>query len=111
MNLNDHVVVGEGVDAEPIAAFHEHSMIPLVPAENDDAEFLLLVQRIASGAISALELGEVYLVRIDNWFDHKWLGWRSPWRHKQIEKLRIPTFTPNRVRSEQRFDWESETST
>src|SRR5215510_4576327 len=49
-----------------------------------------------NGAIAELGMREVFLVHVDNWFDHKWLGW---WSRKE-EELRVPTFTPNRVRSE-----------
>ena len=52
-------------------------MIELVPTEHDDIAFLSLVQRIINGAIAAQRMREVFLVHIDNWFDHKWLGWRS----------------------------------
>jgi hypothetical protein len=46
-------------------------MIELAPAEYDDASFLELVQRIVNGAVAALHASEVYLVQVDNWFDHK----------------------------------------
>ena len=82
-------------------------MIDLVPAEHDDAAFLSLAQRIMNGAIAELRMREVYLVHVDNWFDHKWLGW---WSRKE-EELRIPTFTPNRIRSEKHLVWNSEKST
>ena len=85
-------------------------MIQLIPAEHDDLAFLSLAQRILNGAITTLQLHEVYLVQIDNWFDHKWLGWRSTWRHKNLEELRVPMFTPNRVYSEKHFVWDAETS-
>ncbi len=49
-------------------------MIELIPGEGDDVEFLALVQRIVNGAVSALDVREVFLVHVDNWFDHKWLG-------------------------------------
>jgi hypothetical protein len=74
-------------------------MIELVPAENDDVLFLSLAQRIVNGAIVELGMREVFLVHVDNWFDHKWLGW---WSRKD-EELRVPTFTPNRVLSEKHF--------
>ena len=85
-------------------------MIRLVPVEHDDNAFLSLAQRILNGAVNALQMREVYLVQIDNWFDHKWLGWRSRWRNKTVEELRIPLFTPNRVCSERHFVWDVETS-
>ena len=81
-------------------------MIELVPAEYDDVAFLLLAQRIMNGAIAELRMREVFLVHVDNWFDHKWLGW---WSRKDDE-LRVPTFTPNRVHSEKHFLWKAETA-
>ena len=81
-------------------------MIELVPAEHDDVAFLLLAHRIINGAIAELWMRDVFLVHVDNWFDHKWLGW---WSRKE-EELRVPTFTPNRVRSEKHFIWKDDTS-
>lgn len=78
-------------------------MIELVPAENDDAAFLSLAQRIVNGALAALQVREVYLVHVDNWFDHKWLGWWSTWEHKEPKELCVPPFNPNRVRSQKHF--------
>ena len=85
-------------------------MIELVPTENDDPAFLSVAQRIVNGAIAALRVREVYLVQIDNWFDHKWLGWWSRWKNRRVEKLRVPLFSPNRVCSEKHFIWDIETS-
>jgi hypothetical protein len=85
-------------------------MIELVPAVYDDIAFLHLAQRIVSGAIAELRMREAFLVYIDNWFDHKWLGWRSRWRHREVEELRLPLFTPNRVRSEKHFVWDHDLS-
>jgi hypothetical protein len=85
-------------------------MIELVPTEHDDPAFLSLAKRIINGAIDAQQMRDVYLVHIDNWFDHKWLGWRSTWRNKEVEELRVPSFTPNRVRSERHFVWDMEKS-
>lgn len=81
-------------------------MIELVPAEDDDLAFLSLAQRIINGAIVELRIREVFLVHVDNWFDHKWLGWWS----RKGEELRVPTFTPNRIRSEKHFIWKEEMS-
>lgn len=81
-------------------------MIHLVPVEHDDAAFLSLAQRILNGAIATFQMREAYVIQIDNWFDHKWLGWRSRWRHKKVEELRVPLFTPNRVSSEKHFIWD-----
>lgn len=84
-------------------------MIELIPTEHDDADFLSLVQRIVNGALAELRMRELFLVHVDNWFDHKWLGWNTRWRHGQPENLRVPLFNPNRVCSEKHFvqDWPS----
>jgi len=81
-------------------------MIELVPIDNDDAVCLLLAQRIINGALAALEIRQVFLVHVDTWFDHKWLGWWS-WKGNE---LHVPPFTPRRVRSEKRFLWNAELS-
>ncbi len=81
-------------------------MIELIPSEYDDDAFLFLIQNIVNGAIVTLQVREVYLVHVDNWFDWKWLGWRS----QRGKELNIPPFDPNRVRSEKRFIWDADRS-
>jgi hypothetical protein len=91
-------------------------MIPLEPLEDDDEAFLDLAGAIANGAVAALQVPEVYLVHVDNWFDFKWLGWwswgktddRGPKR--DLRKLYVPPFHPNRVRAEKRFLWDADDS-
>jgi hypothetical protein len=61
-----------------------------------------------NGATAALEVREVYLVHIDNWFDFKWLRWRTPKRDKVP---RVPPFSPNRVQSAKHFVWGEQEST
>jgi hypothetical protein len=80
-------------------------MIELTPTDADDLGFLAHAQRIINGAITSLEIHDVFLVHVDTWFDHKWLGWRSG------QKLCVPTFTPHRVRSEKRLVWNGNRST
>lgn len=75
-------------------------MIDFVPASHDDPKFLALVQRIVNGAVEAMQVSELFLVHIDNWFDHKWLRF---WSWNREGELRVPPFNPNRVCSEKRF--------
>jgi hypothetical protein len=82
----------------------ELPMIELVPAEFDDAAFVSLVQSIVNGAAAALQVREVYLVHVDNWFDHKWLGWWG----RNTDELRVPPFSPNRVQSEKHYVWDED---
>jgi hypothetical protein len=85
----------------------DNAMIELVPREDDDLAFLELAQRIMNGAVAALDVREVYLVHIDNWFDYKWLGFWSTWKKSELTQLFVPPFNPNRVRSEHHFVWDS----
>jgi hypothetical protein len=79
-------------------------MIELTPVEEDDVEFLAMVQRIVNGAVAALDVREVFLVHVDNWFDFKWLGFT--WSRR--EELCVPPFERNRVLSETRFVWDAD---
>ncbi len=81
-------------------------VVEFIPCEHDDIGFLSLVQRIVNGAIITLNGREIYLVHVDNWFDWKWLGWRS----RKGQELNIPPFDPNRVHSEKHFIWDTECS-
>jgi hypothetical protein len=81
-------------------------MIELIPGEDDDVEFLALVQRIVNGALEALDVREVFLVHVDNWFDFKWLGFT--WSSSRREELCVPPFERNRVLSERRFVWDAD---
>jgi hypothetical protein len=88
-------------------------MLPHTVLEpQDDPAFLVVVDRIVAGLACRDEPDEVYLVHIDNWFDHKWLKYSGygvvafpggyPWfpvakkEHHQTQ-LTFPPFTPNRV--------------
>lgn len=77
-------------------------MIELIPEEHDDPAFLLLAQRIVNGAIADLQVREVYVVHVDNWFDFKWLGWWS-WNRAELNRLVAPPFNPNRVHGQKHF--------
>jgi hypothetical protein len=82
-------------------------MIRLEPKENIDADFVALVEKIVNATLQLHQSEEVYVVLIDNWFDHKWLefesnrfdsdalGWRA--------KLKLPPFEPSRVISQSYF--------
>lgn len=85
-------------------------MLPRTMAEpRDDPAFLSVVDQILAALVSRDDPAEVYLVHIDNWFDHKWLTYSGygvvPFytsnggalkEHRQ-DQLTFPPFTPNRV--------------
>ncbi len=75
-------------------------MVKLTTKENDDPLFIELVSRILNGAIRCYKPTEIYIVQIDNWFDHRWrafsgksVGAVGVWN----SVLTVPPFEPNRV--------------
>ena len=46
------------------------SMISLKPKENIDESFVTIVERILSGTLQFHPFEVVFVVLIDNWFDH-----------------------------------------
>jgi len=89
----------------------DQTTIELVRSEHHDLAFLELAERIVNGAVAALQMREVYLVHVDNWFDFKWLGWWSRWKRTgRLEELRVPPFNPNRVCSQKHFLWDANRS-
>jgi hypothetical protein len=74
-------------------------MIEVVPLDGDDGEFIATVERIVNGAVTALDVHKAFLVHVDNWFDHKWLGFG--WGERG--GLVVPPFERNRILSETHF--------
>src|SRR5438132_10549863 len=83
---------------------------------DDDPAFLACVDRIIAGLIERHAPEAVYLIRIANWFDHKWLRFsgigRVPFYGLSIhtaldefsqENVTFPPFTPNRVVTQHYF--------
>ena len=78
-------------------------MVPIAPMKNDDERFLALVSRIASTTIRDIRPTDVFVMRIDHWFDHKWLCFSGKvfpglGVHKR-KRLTLPPFMPDRVAS------------
>ena len=79
-------------------------MLELTPTENDDPEFVELVTRLLRGAAHCYQPTKIYVVQIDNWFDHKWTEF-SGVVHLQLgvwcgAALTVPPFNPHRVVSQ-----------
>ena len=90
-----------------------------VKFDDTDAEgFKEIIETIVINLIETFDPDEVSIVRIKNWFDHKWLNYSGkqilkydtkthpaipfvlePYWHKEIT---VPPFNPNRVLSESR---------
>jgi hypothetical protein len=74
----------------------------------DAPDFVALVERICSDALERYAPADFVLVKINNWFGSKWLGFSGKAvgalgvRH-EADGIRIPPFVPNRVISQRRF--------
>src|SRR6267154_3991967 len=82
-------------------------MICIQPSSGDEPRFLKLVGHIASCSVVESRPADVYIVRIDHWFDHKWLAFAGKLYgavafHKP-QRLTIPPFIPDRVVSQDAF--------
>ncbi len=76
------------------------------PEEDDSPDFAGMVEAVANGITRSYPTTELIVIKIDNWFDVKWLrfsgkmlGVLSIWKYT----LTIPPFVPNRVISQRRF--------
>ncbi len=45
-----------------------------IPLNDDCIEFINAFEHFTDRLINAFNRPELYIIRIDNWFDHKWLG-------------------------------------
>ena len=88
-------------------------MITLEPRENVDDSFVALVERILDNTLQLHQPSDVYVVLIDNWFDHKWLEFDSNRKDSDAfgwrVKLMLPPFEPSRVLSQSYFQKLSQT--
>jgi hypothetical protein len=85
-----------------------------ITADADDSpEFVRLVERLCLGVLNRHAPTEFVLIKIDNWFGSKWLGfsgktlgavgvWNKP-HNESPASIRIPPFVPNRVIRQRRF--------
>ena len=71
---------------------------------NDNPNFILNCKKIIQNRINLWNPNEIFITRIDNWFDGKWMNFAgtelhaiSLWNFQDI--LTIPPFHPNRVES------------
>ena len=85
----------------------------ITPDIDDAPDFVRQVEQVANGVIRLHAPETLVLIKIDNFFGSKWLGfsgkalgaigvWFNPSYHP-ANIVRIPPFVPNRVVSQQRF--------
>lgn len=86
--------------------------------ERDSPAFIIILDEIINRIIVRDDIAEISVVRIKNWFDHKWLNYsgKGVIHYKMTthpdevaltdfwkEKITVPPFNPNRVLSELSF--------
>src|SRR6185437_17047648 len=88
--------------------------IKIAAGETDDPYFIELLNRLTSGLIHRSVPAALWIIQIDNWFDHKWLrfsgigtvDYQFPAFMNRYDaaldefyqdKVTFPPFTPNRV--------------
>jgi hypothetical protein len=82
---------------------------------SDDPGFVALLNAVVRNIVASHQPTNVWLIRIDNWFDHKWLrfsgyglaasnipldNWDTVKKEFHQDKVTFPPFTPNRVISQ-----------
>jgi hypothetical protein len=83
-------------------------MIEFTKEEIDNIDFIRKVQTLANEFITILNPKEIFLFKVDNWFDTKWLnftgkvlGALGTWDYEHTQ--RIPPFSPNRIKQQSYF--------
>ncbi len=62
--------------------------IQVVTGETDDQQFITLLNSLVRGLVNEVAPQELWIIKIDNWFDHKWLRFSG----KGIVDFRFPAF-------------------
>jgi hypothetical protein len=78
-------------------------MIEINREESDDSQFIDNIEKIIVDKINAWKPNEIYLTKIDNWFDSKWLMFSGTVMHAapywRADNVTVPPFHPNRVKT------------
>lgn len=80
----------------------------------DDADFVAWVERVIENVERRFATDQSYVVKIDNWFGQRWLGFSGKTLGAlgvRKSRLTLPPFVPSRVLSQRRFFQEGARST
>ncbi len=72
----------------------------LINKANDNSNFMFNIECIVQDRINLWKPTTVFVTRIDNWFDDKWLNFSGTIKHEIAiwkGEITIPPFHPNRV--------------
>ena len=78
-------------------------MTNLTRHDNDNPDFISNIEIIIRDKVSKWKPLDLYLTRIDNWFDDKWVKFSGTLMHElsiwQLQDITVPPFHPSRVDS------------
>lgn len=76
-------------------------MIELTRYDNDNFDFISSIETFIRVKIDQWRPKDIYLTRIDNWFDDKWVKFTGTNMHElfvwRLQDITVPPFHPNRV--------------
>ena len=103
----------------------ESLLFEIKTVSEDDEGFMDGMNRMFSQIVSRYAVRDVFLIRVNNWFDEKWFAFagnvrevycelpeqeihnvRNVWEYKNVV---IPPFVPNRIDKQFHFNYEDET--
>lgn len=82
-------------------------MIEILPSQNEDKNFVGLVEQILNTGVRLTEPKDVFITKVDHWFDFKWHKFRCKVLGAfgvRGEPLTIPPFIPDRIVEESYFE-------
>ena len=97
----------------------------ILTKQSDDPEFVELVKHVIAGCVNDGFPRTIIVIKIDNWFDHKWLGFSGKGRagfgfygdylvdmdtaldEFRQDQITLPPFSPRRVVEEYYFQREA----
>jgi hypothetical protein len=88
-------------------------LITLHASESDDPRFVETVGSVLNGAVAQVQPSSVYVVRIDNWFGPKWLGFSGKVLGAiGVSKVLVtlPPFVPARVMAQAHYTRDADSS-
>ena len=82
-------------------------MISISSMDADAPRFLTLVRCVTANLIRISHPKDVFVTRIDEWFDHRWLGFAGKTLGslgiRKLQRLTIPPFIPRRVITQEAY--------
>ena len=90
-------------------------MIEFEISKSDDHEFIDLMRKIIMGNIIVSAQSKVFVVKVDNWFSNKWLGYaggkyHSGLFHTPAQDITLPPFSKRRIISSAYYEYDKDTA-